>query len=117
MVRDYSSYNFEKSEEIQHNVAENRAAAFEASKWARLGAAAPNAPKSRMKDAIIEKYGAYAIDLGINSEFNTELNMSPEGKLRRKTLVDKEEADKRLDDFGKKPEPKEGQLNLSLKVL
>ena len=70
-----------------------------------------------MKDAIIEKYGSYAIDLGINSEMNTELNMSPEGKLRRNTLVAKEEADKRLEDFSKKPDAKDGQLNLSLKVL
>jgi hypothetical protein len=36
-----------------------------------------------MKNSTIEKYGAFAIDLGINDEMNTELNMSPEGKLRR----------------------------------
>ena len=68
-----------------------------------------------MKDSVIEKYGSYAIDLGINDEMNTELNMSPEGKLRRNTLVAKEEADKRLDDFGKKQDPKDGQPNFSLK--
>ena len=42
------------------------------------------------------------IDLGINNEFDTELNMSPEGKLRRKALVQKEEADKKMDEFRKK---------------
>ena len=70
-----------------------------------------------MKDAIVEKYGSYAIDLGINSEMNTELNMSPEGKLRRNTLVAKEAADKRLEEFGKKPDPKDAKINFSIKCL
>lgn len=39
--------------------------------------------KSHMRHPMIEMYGAYAIDLGINNEMDTELNMSPEGKLRR----------------------------------
>ena len=98
---------------------ENRLAAYEASKWARVGAAAPNAPKSHMRHALVEKYGAYAIDLGIQNEMDTELNMSPEGKLRRNALVAKEEADKRFEEFVKpKVDPKkEGELNLSLKVM
>jgi len=40
-----------------------------------------------MKHPLIEKYGSYAIDLGIQNEMDTELNMSPEGKLRRKALA------------------------------
>ena len=64
-------------------------AATEASRWAIVGANNPGAPKSRTKHALVEKYGSYAIDLGINNEFDTELNMSPEGKLRRKALVQK----------------------------
>ena len=117
MVRDYSSFNMEKSEQIQAFVTENRLAAFEASKWARIGAAAPNAPKSHMRHPVLEKYGSYAIDHGINNEMDTELNMSPEGKLRRNALVAKEEADKRFEEFGKKPEANDGKLNLSLKVM
>jgi hypothetical protein len=39
--------------------------------------------KTKMKAAIVEKYGEYAIALGLNNEFDTELNMSPEAKLRR----------------------------------
>jgi hypothetical protein len=77
-------------------------AATEASRWAIVGANNPGAPKSRTKHALVEKYGSYAIDLGINNEFDTELNMSPEGKLRRKALVQKEEADKKMDEFRKK---------------
>ena len=74
-------------------------AAYEASKWAIIGAFAPNAPKSRMRHPIVERYGAYAIDLGLNDELNTELNMSPEGKLRRDALNDKDLADKRFEEF------------------
>lgn len=68
------------------HVAELRMAAREASRWAIVGANAPGAAKSRMKHPVIERYGAFAITLGINNEFDTELNMSPEGKLRRKAL-------------------------------
>ena len=42
--------------------------------------------KTYMKHPIIERYGEFAIDLGIQNEMDTELNMSPEGKLRRKAL-------------------------------
>jgi len=70
-----------------------------------------------MRHPIIEKYGSYAIDLGINNEMDTELNMSPEGKLRRNALVAKDEADKRFEDFGKKVDPNEGKLNFTLKAM
>ena len=77
-------------------------AAYEVSRWAIVGSGAPNAPRRAMKSAVVEKYGQYAIDLGIQNEMDTELNMSPEGKLRRKALYQKDSADKRFADFGKK---------------
>ena len=52
-----------------------------------------------MKHPLVERYGAFAIMLGINNEFDTELNMSPEGKLRRQALYEQEMAEKRLSDF------------------
>jgi hypothetical protein len=87
IVKDYSTYDIQKQEEVKERVVELRMAATEASRWAIVGANNPGAPKSRTKHALVEKYGSYAIDLGINNEFDTELNMSPEGKLRRKALV------------------------------
>lgn len=82
-MRSYSSFTFEKSEEIKFHVREMNDASYLASKWAICGPGAPNAPKSHMKHPMIEKYGGFAINLGINNELNTELNMSPEGKMRR----------------------------------
>ena len=75
--------------------------------------------KSFMKHPIIEKYGAYAIDLGIQNEMDTELNMSPEGKLRRKALEMKDQSDKKFDKFGKKYMEGESdkKLNLTLKKV
>jgi hypothetical protein len=72
-----------------------------------------------MRHPVVEKYGGFAINLGINTEMNTELNMSPEGKLRRQALVDKDEADKKFENFGKSPKKKgkEGELNLTLKPM
>ena len=58
-------------------------ASYLASKWAICGPGNPSAPKSHMKHPAIEKYGGFAINLGINNELDTELNMSPEGKMRR----------------------------------
>ena len=51
------------------------------SKWAVCGQ--NPGVKSHNRHPMVEMYGAYAIDLGINNEMDTELNMSPEGKLRR----------------------------------
>ena len=96
VVKEYSGYTFEKREEMKGQVEELRKAANEASRWAIQGPGAPNAARTRMRHAMIEKYGAYAIDLGIQNEMDTELNMSPEGKLRRKALYQKDEADKRF---------------------
>ena len=67
-------------------VSELKTATFECSKWAIVGANAPGAQKNRTKHPMVEKYGSFAIMLGINNEFDTELNMSPEGKMRRKAL-------------------------------
>ena len=118
IVRSYSTFNIEKSDEIKFHVNEMRDASYLASKWAICGPGAPNFPKSHMKHPITEKYGAFAINLGINNELDTELNMSPEGKLRRNALVAKDEADKKFEDFGKeKSKNKDGELNLTLKKI
>lgn len=72
-----------------------------------------------MKHAIIERYGEFAINLGIQNEMDTELNMSPEGKLRRKALYQKDEAQKQFEEFSKKFKERDqdtsGKLNLTLK--
>ena len=47
--------------------------------------------------------------LGINNEMDTELNMSPEGKLRRKQIQDKIEANRKQEEFRRKQiEAREG---------
>jgi hypothetical protein len=118
-VRSYSTFTFEKSEEIKMHVREMTAASYEASKWSICGPGAPNFPKSHMRHPMVEKYGSFAINLGINNELDTELNMSPEGKLRRQALVAKDEADKKFEEFAKKPSSakKEGELNFTLKKM
>ena len=70
-----------------------------------------------MKHPLIERYGEYAIDLGIQNEMDTELNMSPEGMLRRKALHQKEQADKYFEEFSKKYKggDENKTLNLTLK--
>ena len=118
-MRSYSSFTCEKSEEIKFHVNEMKDASYLASKWAICGPGAPNAPKSHMRHPMIEKYGGFAINLGINNEMDTELNMSPEGKMRRQALVAKDDADKKFEDFGKPKikKGKEGELNLTLKKM
>ena len=86
VVDHYSTYDVSKSEAAKEFVGELKMAAREASRWGIVGAGAPNAPKNRMKHPMVEKYGAFAVELGINNEMDTELNMSPEGKLRRKAI-------------------------------
>lgn len=76
-----------------------RVAATDATRWTIVGANNPAAPKSRMKHPMVEKYGAMAIDIGINNEMESELNCSPEGKLRRKALKDQDEANERQRQF------------------
>ena len=102
IVRNYSSYDFERAEKIREFVTELRTAAREATRWAIVGANNPGAPKSRLKYPLVELYGEFAIDLGINNPDDTELNMSPEGALRRKALRDKEMAKKYFEDFRNK---------------
>jgi len=118
IVRDYSSYDFERAEKIREFVQELRTAAREATRWGIIGANNPGAPKSRLKYPLVELYGAYAIDLGIQNADDTELNMSPEGHLRRKALRDKEMAKQHFENFSKaKNQPKEQGLNLTLKKI
>lgn len=50
---------------MKQRVRELRLAAREASKWAICGANAPNAAKNRMKHEMVEKYGEFAVELGI----------------------------------------------------
>ena len=100
IIRDYSTFSVEKDEEIKQHVSDLQNASQEISKWAILGNSSQI--QSKMRNALVEKYGAYAIDLGINNEFDTELNMSPEGKLRRKALAQRDLADKKFEDFSKK---------------
>jgi len=84
IVNKYSTYDAQKSESAKENIEEMRVAAIEASRWKIVGANNPGAPKSRLKHDMVELYGSFAVMLGINNEMDTELNMSPEGKLRRK---------------------------------
>jgi len=84
VVKNYSNYDFEKREAVKANVENLRAAANEMTKWAVCGSTPGS--KSHTRHPMVELYGAFAIDLGINNEMDTELNMSPEGLLRRKGL-------------------------------
>ena len=71
-----------------------------------------------MKHHLIERYGEFVINLGIQNEMDTELNMSPEGKLRRKALYQKDEANKQFEEFKKQLQSSDqgsGRLNLTLK--
>lgn len=118
ILKDYSAYDFEKQEQIKEFVNDMRTAAREATRWAIIGANNPGAPKSRLKYPLVEIYGEYAINLGINNPDDTELNMSPEGMLRRKALRDKEQAKKKFEEFSaQKKEPKHQGLNLTLKKM
>lgn len=78
VVKHYSTYSFEKEEEIRLHVEQLKKAATDTSKFRLI-----QQKKSFMKHPMIEKYGAFAINLGIMNEMETDLNMSPEGKLRR----------------------------------
>lgn len=116
VVKHYSSYTFEKEEEVKTHIADLRQAANDYSRWKIVGANNPN-QKSAMKQPLVEKYCDFAINLGINNEMDTELNMSPEGKLRRKALYAKDMADKYFEDFRKKyhGQGQDTKLNLTLK--
>ena len=92
-----------------------RKAATDTVKWRTAGMGS----KAFMKHPDIEMYGEYAINLGIMDEMNTELNMSPEGKIRRKALYQKKEADKQFQKFSEQYMDKkgDGELNLTLKQV
>lgn len=124
-MNQYSNFGAEQEEQAQGFIDELKLAANDATRWAIIGANNPAAPKSRMKHPMVEKYGEMAIDLGVNNEMESELNCSPEGKLRRKALKDKDEAEERQTKFrlqmmeAKEEKPsirrKDGTLNTSLK--
>jgi len=51
IVKDYSTYDFDRAEENKAHVIEMRTAAREASRWAIIGANNPGAPRSRQRAA------------------------------------------------------------------
>ena len=55
-----------------------------------------------MRHELVERYGAFSIDLGLNNEFDTDLNMSDAGKIRRKALYQADEAKKAFEKFANK---------------
>lgn len=81
VVKHYSNYSFDKEQEIKDHIAQLRDAATNVTKYSFI-----TGDKTFMKHAMVEKYGEFAINLGIQNEMDTELNMSPQGKLRRKAL-------------------------------
>lgn len=81
VVKHYSNYSVEKEEEIKEHILKLRDAANNVTKYSLI-----EGTKTYMKHPMVERYGEYAINLGIQNEMDTELNMSPEGKLRRKAL-------------------------------
>jgi len=89
VVKHYSNYSIEKEEEIKEHVQALKRASYDVSRFAII-----EGNKTFMKHHLIERYGEFAINLGIQNEMDTELNMSPEGKLRRKALYQKDEANK-----------------------
>jgi hypothetical protein len=60
VVKHYSNYSIEKEEEIKEHIEKLRKAAYEVTRFAIL-----EGSKTFMKHPMIEKYGEYAINLGI----------------------------------------------------
>ena len=86
VIADYSTYAVEQQEADQDHVEELRDAAYQAVKWSYLGSGNPANKKKPMRGELVERYGAFSIDLGLNNEMDTDLNMSEAGKIRRKAL-------------------------------
>lgn len=72
----YSSYSKEKSAAVASRVDELHDAAQNVGRWVRDEASY----RKRVPDFLVECYAEFAIDLGINSLANTELNMSEAAK-------------------------------------
>ena len=45
-------------------------------KWSYLGAGNPMGQKKTMRGELVERYGEFSINLGLNNEMDTDLNMS-----------------------------------------
>jgi len=88
-------------EEDQEHVEELKNAAYQAVKWSYLGSGNPANKKKPMRHELVERYGAFSIDLGLNNEFDTDLNMSEAGKIRRKALYQADDAKKAFENFSK----------------
>lgn len=82
IVNYYSSFNKEKSATVASHVDELQDAAQNVGRWIRDEAAF----RKRQQDFLVECYAEFAIDLGINSLENTELNMSDAARMRRKAI-------------------------------
>ena len=61
---------------VEDLVEEVRDASYKAVRWSWLGAGNPGKKKKEGRHEDVERYGAFAIDLGLNDEMNTDLNMS-----------------------------------------
>ena len=99
-----------------------RNAAYQAVKWSYLGSGNPANFRKPMRGELVERYGAFSIDLGLNNEFDTDLNMSEAGKIRRKALYQADDAKKAFENFSNKLRggaegPKEANLTLKLDIL
>lgn len=90
IVNYFSVYDNQKSNYMSGFVDELKYAANQATRWTSTGPENPANTKRYSKDYLVEIYGEYAIDLGINSYEETELNMSHEAMQRRQVLRDAE---------------------------
>ena len=90
IVNDFSVYDKQKSNKMAVFVDELKFAANQATRWTSTGPENPANPKPYCKSYLVEIYGEYAIDLGINNYEDTELNMSHEAMQRRQALRDAE---------------------------
>ena len=109
----------DKKEEIEDLVCEVRDASYKAVRWSYLGAGNPANRKKEGRHEDVERYGAFAIDLGLNDELNTDLNMSEAGRLRREDLNRKADAKSKFEQYAAKfrggEEKKSTEPGLTLK--
>lgn len=82
IVNYYSSFDKQKSATVASHIDELQDAAQNIGRWIRDEAS----KRKREPDFLVECYAEFAIDLGINSLANTELNMSEPAKMRRKAI-------------------------------
>jgi hypothetical protein len=116
VVKEFSNFGPEKEEQIRKQVEDLRQAAVDIGKWSYGSGEGGSKFKAKMKTALVEKYGEFAISLGISNEQDTELNMSPEAKLRRQQMYQREKAEELLEQLSK-PKTEQQKPNLTLKKI